>query len=476
MIAEDLTPEQWASLRGRALSTLAKGETAEAIFAYGELVHGYAPAPHHRRMVEFMFDGLTSRKHTQVLLPRGSGKTSWGNTVFLSWLIAKYDIRVGLVSNTDMQSQDFSRAIKWTFESNMMHRDLFGDLVNPAKWTNKEWIRRGSRFSGTKDVSLFAVGAGGAIISKRLDVLLIDDVLDEENTASPDARANTKNWFLKTLKPCLAPDGVILSLGTRWAESDMYEDFITPVAKGGQGWRHLVIPALTEDKKGHYTSYWPDVWPVDRLLEEKASMGSALFACSYQNDISGLLEGNVFKGPFDHFEALPEGHQYTGRMGVDLASSVRETADYTARVTTFEDTCAAGCLQRGDYFVMSAYRDRRESHHAEFIVDGWQAYPNIALVLVEKVQFQSTLVQTVMESYSMIPIVGKAADTDKVTRARGLAAKYEAHKVHHHVSLRGTALEMELLSFPKGHDDLCDAEFYSFDMSGNQFVFGSLKR
>lgn len=447
------------------------------MLAYGELVHGYKPAPHHRTMIQFVVEGLLRRKHSQILEPRGAAKTTWGNTAFLSWLIAMFDIRIGLVSNTDLQALDFSRAIKYTFEANSEHRELFGDQVNPAKWTNKEWIRKGSRWAGTKDVSLFAVGVGGAIISKRFDVILMDDILDEENTANPDIRASTKVWFLQTLKPCLAPDGVVISLGTRWSEDDLYEHFTTSKALGGQGWRSLIVSALTEDSAGELRSYWADVWPVYRLIEEKESMGSPLFSCAYQNDISGLLEGNIFKGPFDHFETLPEGHRYIGKIGVDLASSERETADYTARVTTFRDACRAAdsCTQRGEFFVMSAYRDRRESHHVEFVFDGYQAYPTVVLVLVESQQFQSTLIQGVMEEHPEIPIEGKKQDVDKVTRARAVAAKYEAHKVHHHISLKGTAFEVELLSFPKGHDDLVDAEGLSFDLANDTFFFGSVK-
>jgi predicted phage terminase large subunit-like protein len=81
-----------------------------------------------------------------------------------------------------------------------------------------------------------------------------------------------------------------------------------------------------------------------------------------------------------------------------------------------------------------------------------------------------------METYPKIPILGKKADVDKVTRARAVAAKYEAHKVFHHASLRGSAFETELLSFPKGHDDFVDALGYSMDLGGNDFFFGSLKR
>ena len=75
-------------------------------------------------------------------------------------------------------------------------------------------------------------------------------------------------------------------------------------------------------------------------------MGSPLFSCSYQNDITGLLAGNIFHGPFDHFDDPARGpplHPPDGRRpGV---APIRERADYTARVTTAEDTCA--CENKG---------------------------------------------------------------------------------------------------------------------------------
>jgi predicted phage terminase large subunit-like protein len=460
------------------LIELARTDGADAVFAYGELVFGYVPAAHHCDMVRETLDAVYHRENELYLLPRGGAKTTWDNTILGSWLVGKFpDIRIGMVSNTDTQAKDFSRAIKYTVQANALHREVFPDSQpSPEKWTDKEWLVAGSRWLGSKDVTMFAVGVGGAIISKRFDLILMDDILDEENTQTTDQREAVETWFKKTLKPCLAPDGVVIVIGTRWGEGDLYEQFMKPTYDGGFGWKSHVISALVEDEAGQLASYWPEYWPVDRLLREKEEMGSAMFACAYQNDISGLLEGNIFHGPFEHFDMLEDGHRYTIRMGVDLASSTKERADFTARVVTAEDVCPAECSQKGMFFVLSAYRDKRESHHAEFIYDGWMAYPNIALVVVEKVQFQSTLVQEVMEDYPYIPIEGRPADGDKTTRGRAVAAKYEAHKVRHHSSLRGTAFEVELLSFPKGHDDMVDALGYSMDLGGNTFFFGSLGR
>lgn len=457
---------------------MAVGDGPEAVFAYGEFVFGYPPAPHHREMVEFTLDGILRRRNTVILEPRGASKTTWDTTILPAWLISKFpDLRVALVSNTDAQARDFSRAIKYTFESNDAQRKLFGDLAGERKkWTDKEWLRTESRWHGSKDVTVFAVGVGGATISKRFDLIVCDDILDEENTGTIDQQEGVVTWFNKTLMPCLAPDGVVIVIGTRWAEGDLYEKLLTPKEDGGSGWRVLIRQALTEDSEGDLVSYWPSMFSVERLLEIRDQVGSALFSCSYQNDISGLLAGNVFRGPFDHFDMLPEGHKYSIKMGVDLASSTKERADFTARVTTAEDYCGEECSLRGTYYVLSAVRDKRESHHSEFIYEGWLARPDMNLVILETVQFQSTLLHGVMEDYPGIPIEGKATDTDKTSRARAVSAKVEAHKVKFHQSLKGSAFEMELFSFPKGHDDFVDALGFSMDLARGGFIFGSLRR
>lgn len=423
-------------------------------------------------MVDFIEERIENHENGVVLMPRGSAKTTWGNTIKGSHYISTHkDVRIGLISNTAKQSNDFSRAIRWNLESNDRQLDIFGNLKSAAKWTDVEWLRKDSRWHGSKDVTLYSAGAGGAIISKRFDVIICDDILDEENTATPEAREKVETWFWKTLKPCLVPGGSIILFGTRWAEDDLYQKLIDPPEKGGKGWKHIVVKAIEVDEEGAEYSYWPEVWPIEKLEEERLNMGTALFSCSYQNDISGLMSGNVFlKRNFQHFRELPDDHTYTIRMGVDLASSEKERADYTARVITAEDTST------GDFYVLSVYRDKRETGHAEFIHDGWSAYPGMALVTVENQQFQSTLIQTVMKDYPRIPVVGRRADVDKTTRARGVAARYEAHKVWHHQSLADSDFERELLSFPKGHDDMVDALGYSMDLTGSGFFFASVRR
>jgi predicted phage terminase large subunit-like protein len=420
-------------------------------------------------MVEYTLAAIKARIHSLVLEPRGFAKSTWDNTILMSWLIAQNPaLRVGLISKSATHAYGFSSAIRRTIERSPEFREAFGHQVGDIKWTDAEWMVRDSPLQGTKDVNCFAQGVGGQIVSKRFDVILCDDILDGENTANPEQMRNNETWFWKTLYPCLAPDGVIIVLGTRWADGDLYGTLLATEEEGGKGWPHLVRSALIVDPEAPtgFRSLWPEYFPVKHLFEMRRNMGLAQFACAMLNDITGLMTGNIFNPQdFQHFSALPTDRKWTVRMGVDLASSTKTSADYTARVTTAED-------EEGNFYVLSYHREKISSGHAAFIYDGWAAYPNVAAVVVENQQFQSTLVAQVMRDHPRIPVIGRRADADKETRARAVAARYEAHKVWHHVSLKDSPLEIEEASFPKGHDDLVDALGYSMDLSGAEFSFG----
>ena len=490
----DLEQSQWDAVRLSSLRELARRKTVDGVFAYGEYVYGYEASPHHREMVSTILEavskaGTEEAENIVIEEPRGSAKTTWGDTVTIGWLIAQFPhLRIGLMSKTSDHAKDFSRAIRWTIESNERFRHVFPD-VRPSitKWTDSQWLIEDSPWLGSNFANLFAQGAGGQIASKRFDVILCDDILDEENSKTPEQRAAVEEWFWKTLVPCLAPNGVIIVLGTRWAEDDIYQHLTDPVEKGGKGWplllrkafykvgdldmpEYLKNPEYVErNGDGERVPLW-DFWGLKLLDATKLDMGSAFFSCAYLNDISGLMEGNVFLSRnFRYFAGLDPSKTYTVRMGIDLASSEKQTADYTARATTAED-------EEGNFYVMAVYRDRRETEHAAFVNDGFMAFQQISIVLVEKNAFQSTLVQEVMRDFPRIPIEGKPTDVDKVTRARSVAAKYEAHKVFHHDSLRDSDFEVELTSFPKGHDDMVDALGFSMDLAGGNFTFTSARR
>lgn len=423
------------------------------------------PADHHAEMIRFIMDALEHRRNAVILEPRGHAKTTWANTILLSWLVSKHpNIRIGLISNTAKQSNAFSRAVRFTLEANEFQHEVFGNLTGKHKWNDVEWIQRDSGLIGTKDVTMYSAGAGGAIISKRFDLIFCDDILDEENTATPEQREKVANWFWKTLKPCLVPGGSIIVVGTRWAEGDLYQELIEE-----KEWPSLVRGAIYYDEgdEEHLKpkALWPDMWPLDRLEAERRDMGSALFACAYLNDISGLMEGNVFRREwFQYYDGAPKPKgNLTWKMGVDLASSERESADYTARVIVGTD-------EEYNTYVHLVDRTKMETGHRGYIEQGYALMPGIGRIIIENNQFQSALIRDIINS-TPLPVVGKRSDVDKVTRARAVAARYESGKVFHHRSLAGSDFEIELLSFPKGHDDMIDALGLAMETGSSRIFF-----
>ena len=437
-------------------------------FVYGEYVFGYEPAPHHRQMVEFaqtLLDrpqGDPVGKRGVILAPRGAAKTQWLNTTWLSWLIAtRPDIRIGLFSQKDKKAEAMSAAIKWTLSESENFKAIFGDLRSAAKWTDSEWLREGARWSQSKDRTMVAGGANSSTgVSKRFDLIFLDDILDENNTFTIDQREKVETWFWKSLLPTLTPGGTILYVGTRWCEGDLPEKLIE-----SNKWPSLVLDALIEDPEtGEVKSYWPAVWPLDRLYAEREDVGWDNFACSYRNDISGLREGTIFKREWwkdRYFDHLPHDRKFHFTIGIDLATSVRERADWTAGVLVAED-------DRHEHWVLHHQRIKTEGGHREF-VKGMYDWANVhgfpvSKIIIENNQHQSTLIQDLLRETSM-PVVGRRADVDKRVRARAAAARYESHRVHHHRGLLDRELERELVNFDKGHDDLIDALGLAMDLA-----------
>jgi len=450
-------------------------------------------------MCRAILSAIYTKTNTLILMPAGSAKTTWGNTIFLSWLIALFkDVRVGLFSQTAPFADAFSRAIMATYESNDHFRELFGNLIG-SRWTAGEWLRRDSKWSASKDLTIFAGGTGGQVASKRFDVLLCDDLLGKDNTDTLDQREKVRSWFDNPLSRRVVAQGVTIVFGTRWADGDLYEILMTPIGQltdngePGYGFKTIVMKALIEDegpdvseyddegrpvlvRRDGFISYWEELWPVEFLLSERAKNPS-LFDLSMQNDTTGVISGDLFQRHWYQYYGtphgdprgeLPDGRSYTTRLGIDLASSVKERADFTAAITTAED-------RDGNFFVMREHRDKIGAGHSDYIAMRYSETPGIGSVPIESVQFQSTIVAEMMDQYPRIPVVKYQTDSDKRTRASAVAEKYRGHKVWHHASLKNGLLEREQMGFPKGHDDLVDAEGFSMQLGGGSFFFGKLR-
>jgi hypothetical protein len=425
-----------------------------------------------------------------VLAPRGHAKT----TLFFHRAARRIGVsrgasRLGILTAVDADAESRSRAVRALVES-----PRFGEIfpwaqggVEGPRWRDGAWTVRGVNLG--KDATCTAMSLGSVRAGPRLDELLADDPVGQQENATAAGRAKVLETFLGVVAPMVVPDGIILVVGTRWHEDDLYAYLIA------KGWPCLMRQAIEDGKP-----LWPELFGLAELAERRTLMGSPLFNLQFQNDPEGM-GGNIIRREwFRYVDVVPAGAR---RIGMDLNASSSERADYTAVVEWVEDTA------HNLYFV-GAYRKRLSEGHGRWLTgrtdsmepgitpaygepDGprllWPlerlgpgfagagGYPklprHLARLCIESVMFQSTFVRELLNR-THLAAVAVHPDRDKVTRARPLAARYESGKVFHVRSAPGLAdYEDELIAFPNGrYDDQLDAAVYGADL-GTPQVFAT---
>lgn len=143
-------------------------------------------------------------------------------------------------------------------------------------------------------------------------------------------------------------------------------------------------------------------------------------------------------------------------LGVDLAISEREGADFTAIVAM------ARAPGSGIVHVIEAERFRAGFSDILERIRAAAARHRPALIAIEQTQFQAAVVQELARTTSL-PVRGVRPDRDKLTRFAPLLTRYEQRLVRHDPAKVPAWFREELLAFPEGeHDDGVDAASLAF--------------
>lgn len=146
-------------------------------------------------------------------------------------------------------------------------------------------------------------------------------------------------------------------------------------------------------------------------------------------------------------------------LGVDLAISEKQSADYTAIAAISRDS-------NGTVYIREIERHRVSFHETLKLIEAAAARWNPALIAVEKAQYQAAVVQELART-TTLPVRGVNPDRDKVTRFAPLLTRFEQGMVRYDPARFPAWARGELLSFPEGeHDDGVDAMAHAFNALG----------
>mgnify|MGYP001568242764 CR=1 FL=1 len=270
----------------------ARGKQASKDFEeYLRFVFNIQVANHEKLWVKALQktgDNSTKGELTIIIAPPGGGKTTL-SIAFVSWMIGRTpNNHFGLFSYADRPAWDRSNAIRKLIETSKPYHFTFPTVKPDRKSWGTSVFRVERPNIGDPHPTLRAGGTRSAVVSYRLDGLLIDDAHDVKNITTSVQREKVYENYQQAILTRLVEGAWQVTIGTRWSEDDL----IGRLIKRG-GWKIIPTPALIETKNG-LQSYWPEKYSLESLLDIKYK-SPALFSVQYLGDTTGGETGIIKK-------------------------------------------------------------------------------------------------------------------------------------------------------------------------------------
>ena len=279
--------------------------------------------------------------------PIEHGKTTQTKMKLCRLLGRHGDRQYAYMSGTHSQAVKMVGAVKREIESNHQLHEVY-PLLRPQRAelssAMEEWGRTSIRVAqcprGSKDPSLVAYGLNGQILGSRLHGIILDNVLNKDNTRSRALRDWTVGVLEDEVLGRILPGGFVWILDTAWFVDDLLH-----VLSKRDGWKAVRFDA--EDGHDMGATLWPAQFPPERLEAKRLELGQTAYDRQFRN--RPLSESmNFFKAEYwdaafgrcawlDSWPIDHEGKAIDGecelRTGVDLATRKGESHDLTVFAT-----------------------------------------------------------------------------------------------------------------------------------------------
>jgi predicted phage terminase large subunit-like protein len=253
-------------------------------------------------------------------------------------------------------------------------------------------------------INVLAMGITGQIRGFNLDdfrpdLIVADDILNEENTATLDQRTKIEGLFFGALINSLAPQSEAPSAKAVLLQTPLHHDDIAEKCMRDPQWHGLRFGCFDENGR----SRWEERLPTEQLQRDKES---AMLRRHYQLWMREM-ECQIVQGEdtiFDvtrlqFYDVLPEGMLTV--LAIDPASSDKPDADFNVVI-------AVG-FHGANVYVLDYYAERGvmpDAVAARFFEFTWRFRPRKAAV--ESISYQRVLKwyleQEMLKRHTFLPI------------------------------------------------------------------------
>lgn len=316
---------------------------------------------------------------------RDSGKTTLLR-VFTSQRIAYAISRVIMYVSVSQKHASFSlRWLKRQIEHNTKWTQTFG-LKKGDKWTDEHleiWHETAQCY-----ITVIAAGVTGQIRGFNLDdfrpdLIIIDDVLDDENTKTPDQRAKIEELLFGALLNSLAPQAECPFAKAVFLQTPFHRADAIEKCMRDPEWNPIRFSCFNE--KGE--SRWPERYPVEVLQKAKeAAIRRGQFRLWMREKECQIVSGeekSIDVTRFKIIDVLPESMDVI--IAIDPASSDAPTAD--------DHAIGAIGFKGVDVYILD-YRIAKGVMPDKAANDFFQLltlYPNTRKAAVETISYQRVL-------------------------------------------------------------------------------------
>jgi hypothetical protein len=261
----------------------------------GEEIVRFVNKEYHRKWIRAILRAILLGEQQMVLSPPRHGKTEL-LIHFCVWLIVRNpDIRIMWVAKNEEMAEDMVGAVKDHLANNtQLIEDFLGSegRYKPKRggWGRLKFRVAARTITGQKASTMVGVGWTGTILSRDVDVIILDDVIDDRNTAQPGQREANRHKLVTAIDSRNETHTAFFIIGSRQHWDDFYGYLIEDA-----NWGTIVeqahddnCPQDPHDLEAHYECMlWPEKHPYSwwyQKWQSQTAMGlEHLFEMVWQN-------------------------------------------------------------------------------------------------------------------------------------------------------------------------------------------------
>lgn len=416
--------------------------------------------PFHREWLEL----FENNNYVALLAPRGHGKSTLVGSYILWRILRDPNIRILIVTI----NQDKANEMMTFIQNNLLGThitDIWGNQKNPQDWSKSTLrVLKTNRPSGGKEPTLQVIGVSASMVGSHYDLIILDDITDQKNSRTPMRRNDLVSWYSSTLVPMLEPEGQIISIGTKWHQSDIHSFFQLQNRFKSMTYKAIIYDPSDEEKQNGKIPQvlWSDRWSYDKLMEIKREVGSVAFSMQYQNEVVSSDDAPI---KWEWIENARNGYiivkpPFQIYMGVDLSSKGEKSDFFAISVIAIKD---------GVVYLVDGLKDRLSMNEQFSQILKYDSKWRPIKIGVDSAAMQKAITDQLMEDNPNIPLVPikPSIVNDRMSRVQRLSVLFETNRIYLKPDLVDYADELTM--FPRGaHDDTIDSLSFALQASAEE--------